>query len=1018
MAAIALAVLLLYCRQSVALDPAFDANQYAHSAWKTRNGFVGWIHSIAQTPDGFLWLGTEHGLYRYDGVRTVPALPAAQKLPSDVIFTTIVGRDGTVWIGTYAGLRSWKNGRLTQYPQLGEERIFGLFEDHEGTIWAGGYTTTPPGKLCRIRGTAIRCYGGDGKFGTGVTGVYEDRARRLWVMTPTGVWRWAPGAPQYYPLANGPYYGIRLAEDSDGALLIPLGGKIARFVNGAVVGTYSLPDAQSRVAIPNLLRDRDGGLWAGTMSASLVHLHAGRTDVVTEADGLSGAAIMALFEDKEGNIWVGTQAGLDRFREYDVVTYSGNQGLAYIPNHTILADRSGNIWYASSRGVATWKAGKVSTVREVPPEVDPRYQDAAGRVWLAGTDAIGYVQGDRYTPLSGVPKGVVTSIAADTEGTVWVASAQALVQVRDGRVVGQLPWMNLGHKQWAYALAPDPVRGGIWLGWLDGGLEHFKDGRVRASYSLTDKLGTGEVTDIRVDDDGTVWAATEGGLRRVSDGDVATLSSNNGLPCDRVIWMMEDAARSVWLYTLCGLVRIERSEMNAWVSDPSRMVQAAVFDSADGVWNIGLAIWTKPRVTQSPDGRIWFTGDDGIRVLDPQRVGADRAPPPVQIEQVIADRKTYDISRQLHFGALTKDIEIDFTALSFTIPERILFRYKLVDRDSDWENVGNRRAAFYNDLAPGHYHFVVTARNPAGGWNVAGATLDFSIAPAYYQTAWFRASCGAAFLLLVWTLYQYRLRQIRLAFKVRLEERVAERTRLARDLHDTLLQSFQGLLLRFQTAREVLRTSPAEAGPTLESAIDQTAQAITEGREAVQGLRVSAVERNDLARAIRTIGEQIAAASADRSSAEFHVGVEGTPRTLHPIVRDEIYRIGTEAVRNAFRHAAANKIEVDLRYDERQIRLRVRDDGKGIDGEYLHSDGRQGHFGLHGMRERAKLIGATFTVWTAPDSGTELELSVPAGHGYAATSYSWRAWLNELLSGGAQERGCEEASHTNSDTAD
>ena len=229
------------------------------------------------------------------------------------------------------------------------------------------------------------------------------------------------------------------------------------------------------------------------------------------------------------------------------------------------------------------------------------------------------------------------------------------------------------------------------------------------------------------------------------------------------------------------------------------------------MWNIGLAIWTKPRVTQAPDGRIWFTGDDGIRVFDPRHVGADRAPPPVQIEQVIADRNTYDALPQLHFAALTRDVEIDFTALSFTIPEKILFRYKLADRDSEWENVGNRRAAFYNDLAPGRYRFLVTARNSTGEWNATGASLDFSIAPAYYQTAWFRASCGAAFLLLVWTLYRYRLRQIRLAFNVRLEERVGERLRIARDLHDTLLQSFQGLLLRFQTARELLLTRPAEA---------------------------------------------------------------------------------------------------------------------------------------------------------------------------------------------------------------
>ena len=256
-----------------------------------------------------------------------------------------------------------------------------------------------------------------------------------------------------------------------------------------------------------------------------------------------------------------------------------------------------------------------------------------------------------------------------------------------------------------------------------------------------------------------------------------------------------------------------------------------------------------------------------------------------------------------------------------------------------------------------------------------------------------------AFLLLLGALYQLRLREISWVYNARLEERVGERTRIARDLHDTLLQSFQGLLLRFQTARDLLRTRPAEAEKTLESAIDQTALAITAGREAVQGLRASTVERNDLAKAITTLAEGIAADASSHASVELRVGMEGTPRALHPIVRDEIYRIGSETLRNAFRHAEARQIEVELRYDERQLRLRIRDDGKGIDPEYLAAEGREGHFGLHGMRERAKLIGGKLTVWTAHGSGTEIELSVPASRAYTAPSSFWRSWFTEKFTG-------------------
>ena len=326
------------------------------------------------------------------------------------------------------------------------------------------------------------------------------------------------------------------------------------------------------------------------------------------------------------------------------------------------------------------------------------------------------------------------------------------------------------------------------------------------------------------------------------------------------------------------------------------------------------------------------------------------------------------------------------------------------DRTAEWREVLNTRRVQYSNLAPGSYRFRVTAANNSGVWNQEGASLDFSIAPAYWQTNWFRALCVAVLLLVLWALYRLRLHQITRAFNARLEERVAERTRIARDLHDTLLQSFQGLLLRFQTVYTLLRTRPDEAEETLGSAIDQTAQAITEGREAVQGLRASPVESDDLAEAITRFGEELASQASGHTPVGLQVAVEGIARPLQPIVRDEIYRIASEALRNALRHAEAKQIEVDLRYDEREFRLRIRDDGKGIDPSFLTAEGRAGHFGLHGMRERAKLIGGKLTVWTKPESGTEIELSFPASHVYTASSPSWHSWFTEKCSGKDSER--------------
>jgi len=334
-------------------------------------------------------------------------------------------------------------------------------------------------------------------------------------------------------------------------------------------------------------------------------------------------------------------------------------------------------------------------------------------------------------------------------------------------------------------------------------------------------------------------------------------------------------------------------------------------------------------------------------------------------------------------------LQIDYTSPTFLVPPRVKFRYRLDRYDRDWHDAGTRRQAFYTDLPPGKYSFRVIACNSDGFWNDNAAKLDFSVAPAYYQTNWFRILCAALFLALLWAGYQLRVRQLHHQFDMTLEARVGERTRIARELHDTLLQSFHGLLLRFQTVSQLLPDRPVEAKEKLDTAIEQAADAITEGRDAVQGLRASTVQSNDLALAISTLGEELAADPNNHRSA-FRVAVEGAPRDLHPILRDEIYRIAAEALRNAFRHAQARQVEVEIRYDDEQFRLRVRDDGKGIDPAILSRQDSEGHYGLHGMRERATLIGGKLTVWSEVEAGTEVELRVPASAAYAsARKGSW-----------------------------
>ena len=422
-------------------------------------------------------------------------------------------------------------------------------------------------------------------------------------------------------------------------------------------------------------------------------------------------------------------------------------------------------------------------------------------------------------------------------------------------------------------------------------------------------------------------------------------------------------------------------------------MQTRLYDALDGARPGRYGIRS---ADVSPDGRVWFATGFVVQMVDPSKLSQKALPAQAYIESVIVDRNELVAIDNLKLAPHPRDLQIDYTSPTFTIPQKVKFRYRLDGYDPDWHDAGTRRQAFYTDVPPGKYSFRVIASNRDGVWNESAAKLDFSITPAYYQTNWFRALCAMLLLLSAWAGYQLRIRRLHRQFEMMLDTRVAERTRIARDLHDTLLQSFHGLLLRFQTAFSLLPDRPTESKQVLASAIDQAAEAITEGRDAVQGLRTSATEMNDLAESIRALGEELA--NENSAEAVLRVEVQGTPQALHPIVRDEVFRIAGEALRNAFRHAAAKQIEVELRYDERQLRVRVRDDGKGIDPEVLRVEGREGHFGLGGMRERAKLAGGRLTVWSGLGTGTEMELSIPGPHAYSSSSPS-RSWLPQKVFG-------------------
>jgi len=980
---------LLWCPHALALDPSLDISQYAHTAWTYRDGLQGAVYAITQTPDGYLWLGTQSGVVRFDGVRAVPLpLPPGQQLPSTAVGALVTARDGTLWIGTLDGLVSWKNGQLTEYPALAHRTVLALLQDRDGTVWAGGFGG-PTGILCAIRGGSTTCYGDDGSLGTAVASLYEDNDGSPWVGAATGLWRWSPGPPTRYLATPISRIGKMTQGDHGSGLIVAVDS--VRQITGRTVTDYPLHGVPLPLTAGTVLRDRNGGLWIGTTAHGLVHSYAGKTSMFTLSDGLSSDQVFALFEGREGTIWVATSDGLDQFRELPVTSLSVKQGLSSSTASSVLAARDGSIWIGTADGLNRWYHGRTTIYRRrsnpgLPADdIHSLFEDERGRIWVSSYSGVAVFEKGKFTAVPSVPVGAKNAIAGDNHGGLWLSlfgtANYGLVHLADGKITEQVSWQKLGGGP-GTGLVPDPD-GGVWTGLLSGGIAYFRAGQIRNLPLSDDRAGARKVLDISRGRDGSIWVATENGLSRIKNGRVATLTTANGLPCKTVHWIIEDDLSSYWLYTNCGLLRIARTDLNAWTTDPKRMIQVTTFDADDGVRLVPILKGFRPAVTKTSDGKIWFVNGNTVSFLDPSHSDINTVPPPVHIEQIAVNGKPYDVSNGMRLPAGVRELLVDFTALSLVEPNNVRFRVKLEGQDKGWRELANQRHIQYTNLAPGTYRFRVIACNNSEVWNEQGDVLDFSIAPAYYQTNWFRALCVGAFLAMLWMVYEVRVRQLHHQFDMMLEARVGERTRIARDLHDTLLQSFHGLLFRFQAARNMLPNRPEEATQALDTALIRAEQALDEGRHSIQGLRPSLSSENDLDQMLIITGQELASSNhAEDGSPRFEVIVEGERRGLPPVIKDEIGRIARELLRNAFRHARAHKIEVEIRYENDVFRLIVRDDGTGIDPKILKDGGLAGHWGVPGVQERARGIGARLEFLSEAGAGTEIRLTLPAAIAY------------------------------------
>ena len=993
--------ILLLASTVHALDPNKRVTQYIHTAWRTQDGSLpAGMFSITQTSDGFLWfLSLPGDVYRFDGVRFLPwRLPPG--LSNRPIGKILADHEGGLWLPGDE-LVHLKDGAVNSHFGLkGLQAFQSISEDPDGSLWVALRASDAP--LCHVTDGAVTCFRkADGIPIPEVHSLLADGKGGFWLGGSTAIVHWHGGVSETYPIEGLKSHGgsvdiMGLASASDGALWVGMMGEglgLAQLKDGAVKPFITPTFDGSRLSVTSLMFDRDGNLWVGTDAKGLFRIHENTVEHYGHTEGLSGDSVWTLFEDREGLVWAGSTSGIDSFRDPRVTTFSALQGLGKDLAAGILATRDGTIWVANNGSLDRIKNGTVSSIRRsdgLPgDQVASLLEDHVGNMWVGVDDGLYLFKNGRFRRLpepNHQSLGMVVGMTEDIDGNIWGecrGSPRKLVRIRDFQVREVFPASQVapGHN-----LAPDP-HGGIWMETLKGDIALFRNGILETKVPLN-KGGSPLNRQIVAQADGSILVGSENGLVGWRMGKVQRMTTKNGLPCDFIITLIEDREKRWWLYTRCGVVELSDSELQRWWANPDAMVQNRLYDTFDGAQpNIG----SFNASASTSDGRVWFSSGVVVQMVDPSKLSPKALPAQTYIEALVADRKEFKATANLKVPPNPRDLQIDYTSPTFSIPQKVNFRYRLDGYDRDWHEAGTRRQAFYTDLPPGKYSFRVIASNSDGVWDESAAKLEFSIAPAYYQTNWFRALCAAAFVALLWAAYQWRVRQLQHQFDMTLEVRVGERTRIARELHDTLLQSAHGVLLRFQTVSQLLPDRPIEAKEKLDNAIDQTADFITEARDEVQGLRDSTVQSNDLALAISTLGQEVGTDSANHRPA-FRVAVEGEARNLHPILRDEIYKIAAEALRNAFRHSQARQIEVEIRYDNEQFRVRVRDDGKGVDPVILSSQGSEGHYGLPGMRERATLIGGKLAVWSQVDAGTEVELRVPASTAY--TTAQRRSWFS------------------------
>jgi ligand-binding sensor domain-containing protein len=955
-----------------ALDSPRELSQFGHEVWLTENGLPqNTVHAIAQTQDGYIWIGTEEGLARFDGVKfTVFDKQNTPEIKSNYIRSLLADRQGALWIGTAQGLVRMLNGKFTLFTRddgLPSETIHAVYEDRERNLWvatANGLGLLKSGGLTTFT-TKERLISGS------IQALLEDSDGALWIATPYGVGRIKDGKFTNHTVRDGlGGNSVRaIQQDRNGRIWFGSLGGLTSF-DGNRFTTYTTRDGLPNDRVISLQPDRDGGLLIGT-AGGLCRFSDGRFTGFNAGEPLATSTILSLLEDVEGNVWIGTESGgINLLKDTKFTTYTVRNGLSNDLVKSIYEDHEGNIWIGTDGGgLNLLRNGKFNsyTMRDKLSSnvVLSLAGDNAGNLWIGTPDGLNrFNQGKftTYTSADGLANNDVRSIYLDRRGNLWIGTRGGLTRLRNG-VFKTFTEVDGLPNDLVNTLYEDS-KGNLWIGTF-GGLARLTNEEF-TTFTTTDGLSSDAVISLHEDSDRTLWIGTNGGgLNRMKEGKFTTYTTSNGLLDDVVYRILEDGQNNLWLSCRKGIFHISKKELAEFAKGAIASIAPVAYGTADGMMTRECSGGGDPAGWRASDGKLWFPTIKGVAMIDPERLRTNSHAPPVVIEQIRIDEQSFAPSERLELPAGTTRFDLYYTAPSFVAPEKVRFKYKLEGFDQDWIDSGTRRIAYYTNLRPGAYTFRVIAINNDGVWNQTGAAVSLYLKPYFYQTYWFYAVCLLVLVMLAWLLFWLRVRGMQAQFNAVL----GERTRIAREIHDNLAQEMSGLSVQLEVVARTMPPGADAAMSALDHARRQVRHGIAEARRYVWELRSPALENNDLPSALAETARRLTHDTAIHAQVE----VNGTFRPLAQSVEGNLLRIGQEAINNAVKHAHAQRILVNLVFDAKRVQLIVRDDGCGFN----NVNGRDGHFGLIGMRERAQQMGGTLSIQSNDHSGTEVVADVP-----------------------------------------